>query len=137
MEARTMKVMPEAKAWGFWEGVVEGLALVITAPLLPFAALARGFHRLEQSSKTAAIRREYELSRHQLELASRVPGDFLALYLKRLKDLRQRYQSTSWASEEEAEQGYKLLLAAEAALLAEAQAVIQNIPGTREKQEGL
>ncbi|MEI6046869.1 MAG: hypothetical protein WCS37_21180, partial [Chloroflexota bacterium] len=108
---------------------VEGLGLGVAVLLLPMVMVERGVQRIGQRSKIAKIRHEYEHSRRQIEVAARMPADFLAIYLKRLQHLRANFLKTKWTSQEEAELGYALLKQAEAALLIEAQRAIGRLPG--------
>ncbi len=117
----------KGKGWKFWDGVVEGLSLVAALPLTPFAALYRSFARTRQNSRLDGISQEYLYSRKAVELGAKVPTEFLAVYLKRLHEIRQRYTTTAWASLEEAETGYRLMQLAEEALMAEAEKVARKI----------
>lgn len=113
--------------WKVWDRIVEYASLVLAAPCVPVAGAGRSVARMGQRSKLAEFRDEYEKTHYQLQLTSRTSVDFLATYLKRLHELRQRFLTTEWSSLEEAQNGYQLLLAAEAMLLAEAQHTSQQL----------
>lgn len=117
----------DVRSWKIWDKAVELVAGVLALPLLPFAALERSGRNVGQRSRLAQIRDSYRRTRYEIETASRLPVDFLDIYLKRVREVRTAYLSKSWASQEEAELGYRLMKAAEEALIAEAEAVIVRL----------
>ncbi len=126
MDAKTYRPPTFDRGWRWWDRLVETAGLVFSLPALPMAGVYRCVGRLRQRDRLAQVRDEYERATHEMGLASRRPADFLAVYFKRLHEIRRCYLSTNWHSLEEAEAGYRLMKAAEAALLAEAQALLRQ-----------
>jgi len=108
-----INVSPATQKGRWGKRLLKRLEWVGLLPLLPLLLTWRGVSRARQYLKLASIDDEYTRSHHQMQQSSQAATVFLALHLRQLHELRQRYLITTWRSLEEAEAGFQLLLQAD------------------------
>ena len=112
------------QGWVWWNGVVDGIAFIVSIPFMPLAGLLRAVRRARLHDDLSTLEREYERSHRAMQLEAQQGVQFLDLYLRKHAELQRRfYYHPGFRSPRDARVGARFYDLAERQLMAAAERV--------------